>query len=190
MNAIEALNRQLRTAIKTKGHFPSEEASKKLIYLAITNAAPDKDAQLDDSPARVRDPLRRPTTRVTRQAMLARRRANGDGGLEALRVLKRRLSDVVYRALRADATTTLADQVSLVLADAARQRSKGKSLPSMRNSRLTSATQLGGCFAAHPRRLSTAWPGVVSDSPSRLRFSSVCWLSHPRLRSAMAARRR
>jgi hypothetical protein len=38
------------------------------------------------------------------RAMLARRRANGDGGLEALRVLKRRLSDVVYRALRADAT--------------------------------------------------------------------------------------
>lgn len=36
------------------------------------------------------------------QALLARRRANGDGGLEALRVLKRRLSDVVYRALKAD----------------------------------------------------------------------------------------
>jgi len=35
--------------------------------------------------------------------MLARRRANGDGGMEALRVLKRRLSDVVYRALQADA---------------------------------------------------------------------------------------
>jgi putative transposase len=39
-NAIEALNRQLRKAIKTKGHFPSEEAAKKLIYLAITNAVP------------------------------------------------------------------------------------------------------------------------------------------------------
>jgi transposase len=38
------------------------------------------------------------------QALLARRRANGDGGLEALRVLKRRLSDVVYRALLADTT--------------------------------------------------------------------------------------
>jgi transposase len=38
------------------------------------------------------------------QALLARRRANGDGGLEALRVLKRRLSDVVYRALKTDAT--------------------------------------------------------------------------------------
>jgi transposase len=31
-----------------------------------------------------------------------RRRANGDGGLEALRVLKRRLSDVIFRALLTD----------------------------------------------------------------------------------------
>jgi putative transposase len=39
-NAIEALNRQLRKAIKTKGHFPNQEAARKLIYLAITNAVP------------------------------------------------------------------------------------------------------------------------------------------------------
>ena len=39
-NAIEALNRQLRKAIKTKGHFPNEEAARKLIYLAISNATP------------------------------------------------------------------------------------------------------------------------------------------------------
>jgi hypothetical protein len=39
-NAIEALNRQLRKAIKTKGHFPNEDAARKLIYLAITNAVP------------------------------------------------------------------------------------------------------------------------------------------------------
>ncbi len=39
-NAIEALNRQLRKAIKTKGHFPTEDAARKLIYLAIQNAAP------------------------------------------------------------------------------------------------------------------------------------------------------
>jgi hypothetical protein len=37
------------------------------------------------------------------KVVLARRRANGDGGLEALRVLRRRLSDVVYRAILADA---------------------------------------------------------------------------------------
>ena len=36
------------------------------------------------------------------KAMMARRIADGDSGLEALRVLKRRLSDVVYAALRAD----------------------------------------------------------------------------------------
>jgi putative transposase len=39
-NAIEALNRQLRKAIKTKGHFPNEDAARKLIYLAIKNAVP------------------------------------------------------------------------------------------------------------------------------------------------------
>jgi transposase len=40
------------------------------------------------------------------KAMIQRRKANGDSGLEALRVLKRRLSDVVYAALRADARIT------------------------------------------------------------------------------------
>jgi putative transposase len=39
-NAIEALNRQLRKAVKTKGSFPSEEAAMKLLYLAIHNAVP------------------------------------------------------------------------------------------------------------------------------------------------------
>jgi putative transposase len=39
-NAIEALNRQLRKALKTKGHFPNEDAARKLIYLAISNAVP------------------------------------------------------------------------------------------------------------------------------------------------------
>jgi transposase len=37
------------------------------------------------------------------RALIAGRRANGDGGLEAIRVLKRRLSDVVYHALVTDA---------------------------------------------------------------------------------------
>lgn len=36
--------------------------------------------------------------------LIARRRNAGDGGLEALRVLKRRLSDVVYQALHTDCT--------------------------------------------------------------------------------------
>jgi putative transposase len=39
-NAIEALNRQLRKAVKTKGHFPNEDAARKLLYLAIQNAVP------------------------------------------------------------------------------------------------------------------------------------------------------
>jgi putative transposase len=39
-NAVEALNRQLRKAIKTKGHFPNEQAARKLIYLALMNAVP------------------------------------------------------------------------------------------------------------------------------------------------------
>ncbi|MGH3601356.1 MAG: IS256 family transposase [Pseudonocardiaceae bacterium] len=39
-NAIEALNRQLRKAIKTKGSFPNEDSARKLIYLAVQNAVP------------------------------------------------------------------------------------------------------------------------------------------------------
>ena len=39
------------------------------------------------------------------QRYLARRRANGNTPTEAIRALKRRLSDVVYRALLADAST-------------------------------------------------------------------------------------
>lgn len=37
-NSIEALHRQLRKIIKTRGHFPTQDAARKLIYLAITKA--------------------------------------------------------------------------------------------------------------------------------------------------------
>jgi putative transposase len=37
-NTIEALNRQIRKIIKTRGSFPSEDAARKLLYLAITRA--------------------------------------------------------------------------------------------------------------------------------------------------------
>jgi transposase-like protein len=37
-NSIEALHRQIRKAIKTRGHFPDEQAATKLIYLAIERA--------------------------------------------------------------------------------------------------------------------------------------------------------
>jgi putative transposase len=37
-NSIEALHRQIRKIIKTRGHFPTEESARKLLYLAITKA--------------------------------------------------------------------------------------------------------------------------------------------------------
>ena len=37
-NTIEAMHRQVRKAIKTRGHFPDEQAATKLIYLAIERA--------------------------------------------------------------------------------------------------------------------------------------------------------
>ena len=36
-NAIESLHMQLRKIIKTRGHFPSDEAATKLIWLALRN---------------------------------------------------------------------------------------------------------------------------------------------------------
>jgi putative transposase len=38
-NAIEALNAKARRAVKTRGHFPTDEAATKLIYLALRDAA-------------------------------------------------------------------------------------------------------------------------------------------------------
>lgn len=37
-NTIEALNRQIRKYVKTRGSFPDQDAARKLLYLAITNA--------------------------------------------------------------------------------------------------------------------------------------------------------
>ena len=37
-NAIEALNAKLRRAVKIRGHFPTDEAATKLIYLVLRNA--------------------------------------------------------------------------------------------------------------------------------------------------------
>jgi transposase-like protein len=41
-NAIESLHMQLRKIIKTRGHFPSDEAALKLLWLALRNALADK----------------------------------------------------------------------------------------------------------------------------------------------------
>jgi transposase-like protein len=40
-NAIESVNAQLRKIIKTRGHFPSDEAATKLIWLALRNITAD-----------------------------------------------------------------------------------------------------------------------------------------------------
>jgi hypothetical protein len=70
-DAIEALNRQLRKAIKTKGHFPTEDAARKMIYLAIQNAAPQRTRTRGWTKASgVQDPLRRPTARLTTKPCL------------------------------------------------------------------------------------------------------------------------
>ena len=37
-NAIEALNAKLRRAVRTRGHFPTDEAAIKLLYLVLNLA--------------------------------------------------------------------------------------------------------------------------------------------------------
>ena len=40
-NAIESVNPQVRKIIKTRGHFPTDEAANKLIWLALRNITAD-----------------------------------------------------------------------------------------------------------------------------------------------------
>ncbi|MET3927470.1 IS256 family transposase [Devosia sp. 2618] len=40
-NAIKALNSKLRRAVRTRGHFPNDDAAMKLLYLVLNNAAQD-----------------------------------------------------------------------------------------------------------------------------------------------------
>jgi len=40
-NAIEALNSKLRRAVRTRGHFPNDDAAMKLLYLVLNHAAQD-----------------------------------------------------------------------------------------------------------------------------------------------------
>jgi len=40
-NAIESLHMRLRKIIKTRGHFPSDEAAMKLLWLALRNITAD-----------------------------------------------------------------------------------------------------------------------------------------------------
>jgi putative transposase len=45
-NAIESLNYQLRKATKTRGHFPTDDAALKMLYLAICNAGTTRGGEL------------------------------------------------------------------------------------------------------------------------------------------------
>ncbi len=38
-NAIEALNSKIRRAVRTRGHFPSDDAAMKLLYLVLDHVA-------------------------------------------------------------------------------------------------------------------------------------------------------
>ncbi len=40
-NAIESVNARLRFDLKTRGHFPSDDAATKLIWLALRNITAD-----------------------------------------------------------------------------------------------------------------------------------------------------
>ena len=40
-NAIESVHAQLRKIIKTRGHFPSDDVTSKLIWLALRNITAD-----------------------------------------------------------------------------------------------------------------------------------------------------
>ena len=56
-NSIENLNRHIRKAIKTRGHFPDEQAATKLIYLAIQKATPPgKPPTAGPQPSEPQDP--------------------------------------------------------------------------------------------------------------------------------------
>jgi hypothetical protein len=64
-NAIEALNRQLRKTIKTKGHFPKQgrRPQADLPRARQRRAAMDQVPELGDRAAGVQNPLRRPAAR-------------------------------------------------------------------------------------------------------------------------------
>ncbi len=59
-NAIESLHMQLRKALKTRGHFPSDEAALKLLYLVLRNITrrwQPRPAGVEGGHDPVRDPL-------------------------------------------------------------------------------------------------------------------------------------
>ena len=67
-NAIESINAQLRKILKTRGHFPTDDAATKLIWLALRNitanwgsAAHDRKAAMNQFAILYEDRFTRPT---------------------------------------------------------------------------------------------------------------------------------
>ena len=68
-NAIEALNAKLRRAVRTRGHFPTDEAATKLLFLVLRGAA----REWKMPPARVvrsKDPVRHHVRRKVRPSVM------------------------------------------------------------------------------------------------------------------------
>ena len=71
-NAIESLHMQLRKIIKTRGHFPTDEAASKLLYLALRNIIAKwktRRPRVESGPS----PPRRPVRRTLHRSPVARR---------------------------------------------------------------------------------------------------------------------
>ena len=66
-NTVESLHMQIRKTIKTRGHFPNDDAALRLIWLAIQRAKTSLAhlLQLDERHGRPPHPLRRPHPRLT-----------------------------------------------------------------------------------------------------------------------------
>ena len=61
INAIEALNTKRRSAVRTRGHFPTNEAALKLLYLDLEQdraGVEDATPRVGDSQSSVRRPVR------------------------------------------------------------------------------------------------------------------------------------
>ena len=71
-NAIESINARLRRAVNARGHFPTEQAALKCLYLAIRSLESDREGpQTVDQPVegraeRLRHHVRRPPERGTK----------------------------------------------------------------------------------------------------------------------------
>ena len=69
-NAIESINARLRRAVNARGHFPTEQAALKCLYLAIRSLDPregpqEMDEPVEGCPERLRHHVRRPPERGT-----------------------------------------------------------------------------------------------------------------------------